>query len=270
MGPFAVSVSNSIDGKMLICHVNPSSRSFTPHVKRFVSYFSWLCVNRQSWVTFNGDREWFQAPDLLNCLLTGSIAAGSPTQTPCCSAWGWWSESSSSTTTFTRSAPSPRPPKSTWALWFWTLSSYFCPPQSAEMHLFERSGRLTSQGPGCVSLLIGSCHVCRWRGASKCWKSSRPTVWRVCWTLWGGYESLDAGDTEAPTYLTPSPPPQVHDTTSKRWQHLQTNQGPPAMKEAARKRESEGGGEERLRLINLIVYNKRRKFTRGSEDTCWY
>lgn len=40
------------------------------------------------------------------------------------------------------------------------------------------------------------------------------------------------------------------------------------MKEAARKRESEGGGEERLRVINLIVYNKRRNFTRRSKDTC--
>lgn len=123
MGPFAVPVSNSIDGKMLICHVNPSSRSFTPRVKRFISFVSRLGVNRKSSVTFKGP------PDLLICLLSGSIAAGSPTQTPCCSAWGWWSESSSSTTTCTRSELSPRPPKSTWALWFWTWSSDFCPPQ---------------------------------------------------------------------------------------------------------------------------------------------
>lgn len=37
----------------------------------------------------------------------------------------------------------------------------------------------------CVVFVSG-----RWRAASRCWKSSRPTVWRDSWTHWGVYECV--------------------------------------------------------------------------------
>lgn len=53
-------------------------------------------------------------PSLFFPSVAGSTAVVSPTQTPCCSAWGWWWGSSSSMTTFTPSGLLPRLPKLMW------------------------------------------------------------------------------------------------------------------------------------------------------------
>lgn len=37
----------------------------------------------------------------------------------------------------------------------------------------------------CVVFVSG-----RWRAASRCWKSSRPTAWRGFWTHWGVYQCV--------------------------------------------------------------------------------
>lgn len=76
---------------------------------------------------------------------------------------------------------------------------------------------------------------------------------------------------------------QVYDTASKWWQHLQTNQGPPAM----RKRRAEERGEERGRALEGGGKKKRRRKQAPVADkpvclqrtkktnsrlrkTCWY
>lgn len=66
---------------------------------------------------------------------------------------------------------------------------------------------------------------------------------------------------------------QVYNTTSKRWQHLQTNQGPPAMRERGEQQgegrgKKEGArlkeeGNKRQWLIKLFVYNEQSNTSPG-------
>lgn len=94
----------------------------------------------------------------------------------------------------------------------------------------------------------------RWRAASRYWKSSRPTVWRDFWTHWGVYKRVcvfqiyrDMTHKDFNIFLCRLLLLllQVYDTASKWWQHLQTNQGPPAMR---KRRAAERGREDGVHL----------------------
>lgn len=130
-----------------------------------------------------------------------------------------------------------------------------------EMCVFESvcgsgSSSRTWGGSEAADLSLTPCVVFvldRWRAASRYWKSSRPTVWRDFWTHWGVCKCVcvfqiyrDMTHKDFNIFLCRLLLLlQVYDTASKWWQHLQTNQGPPAMR---KRRAAERGREDGVHL----------------------
>lgn len=121
---------------------------------------------------------------------------------------------------------------------------------------------------------------CRWRAASRCWKSSHPIVWRDFWTHWGVYERVRLCEGQkhdaqgcshsislfVPLFFRYTTRHLNDDSTSKQirallqwerrgwwWRWRERKKG------VHLKEEENEGGNKRQWLINLFVYKEQNK-----------
>lgn len=138
---------------MLICHLNPPSRSFTPRVKRFLHFMSWCDLKTIG--NFQRRAGVMRRP--LTCFTVSSQGVSLPVH-----------QHGHHVVLHEGDGRSHHPlrPRSPGRRLRQDLQNRrerfgFGPSAPISALLKGRKGRLTSQGRGCFPVLIGFSHVCR-------------------------------------------------------------------------------------------------------------